>query len=152
MSQLLADRGIIIGMRHQTSASLYTAFTLRCCFITKSFAVMGMNFKHSDNLTAVTMQVLREYQRRDGLMSQLLADREQLRREASRSAADATRAEKQRADAQRATERVKVGACSHMAAPPHTFEPQDCTLWFCCLLTRFMSSWHLLNNAFLTSG
>jgi hypothetical protein len=64
-----------------------------------------------ESLTVVTTQVLREYQRRDGLMSQLLADREQLRREASRSAADAARAEKQRADAQRATERVKVGAC-----------------------------------------
>jgi hypothetical protein len=43
-------------------------------------------------------------------MSQLLADRDQLRREASRSAADAARAEKQRGEAQRAVERAKVGA------------------------------------------
>jgi hypothetical protein len=62
------------------------------------------------------LQVLREYQRRDGLMSQLLTDRDQLRREASRSAADAARAEKQRAEAQRAVERAKVSAGNEWAA------------------------------------
>lgn len=52
--------------------------------------------------------MLREYQRRDSLMAQLLAEREQLRREAGRSAGDAARAEKQAADAQRVVARVKV--------------------------------------------
>jgi phosphoglycerate-specific signal transduction histidine kinase len=54
------------------------------------------------------MQVLREFQSRGGTMAQLLAERDQLRREALRTTAEAARLEKQRDEATRAAARAKV--------------------------------------------
>lgn len=55
------------------------------------------------------MQVLREYQRRDSLMSQLLSERDDLRRDSGRSFTEHSRLERQRDEALRAAEKLKVG-------------------------------------------
>eukprot|EP00775_Hariotina_reticulata_P013264 gene13264-13394_t len=52
--------------------------------------------------------VLREFQRRDVTMAQLLAERDQLRREALRTTAEAARLEKQRDEATRTAERAEA--------------------------------------------
>lgn len=54
------------------------------------------------------MQVLHEYQRRDGLTQTLLSERNEVRRASRRSNTESSKLERERDDAVRAADRLKV--------------------------------------------
>lgn len=57
---------------------------------------------------ALPAQVLHEYQRRDGLMQQLLSERDEMRRASRRSNTESSKLERERDDAMRSAARLKV--------------------------------------------
>lgn len=69
-------------------------------------------------LLFVPCQVLREHQRRDGMMAQLLGEQEALRRDGARQLAEQARLERARDDALRAADRAKVTAHAVVSACP----------------------------------
>lgn len=69
-------------------------------------------------------QVLHEYQRRDGLMQQLLSERDEMRRASRRSNTESSKLERERDEARQSAARLKVGgnhsgvACERIEGKP----------------------------------
>jgi hypothetical protein len=67
----------------------------------------------------LSVQVLHEYQRRDGLMQQLLSERDEMRRSSRRTNTESSKLERERDDAVKAAAKLKV-RCSHQAVQEPT--------------------------------
>jgi hypothetical protein len=62
----------------------------------------------TNGAAAVCFQVLDEYRRRDGLMQQLLSERDEVRRSARRTNAESSKLERERDDAVNTAAKLKV--------------------------------------------
>jgi hypothetical protein len=64
--------------------------------------------KSTNGAAAVCFQVLNEYQRRDGLMQQLLSERDEMRRSSRRTNTESSKLERERDDAVKTAAKLKV--------------------------------------------
>lgn len=82
-----------------------SAMMVRC---TPASALPPLPPTSTNGAAAVCFQVLDEYRRRDGLMQQLLSERDEVRRSARRTNAESSKLERERDDAVNTAAKLKV--------------------------------------------